>query len=287
MEENEDRFTDILLKYGLTNSSSSTSRSFPLHSAVGNTECVLELMSAGADINKRYNTWTALAFALRDGNMRSAAALVAHGANVNSTDKFGNTDLMWTAKVCDTEQLSFLLNHGAGVNLVNHNKESALILAAAQNKTDNVRCLIKFGADVQLADATGWSALFWAIFYGNVDIVCCLLCAGASVNVRDRNGETVLQKALVFGHMKCAVHLHASGAVHPENGSSILTDLLDVTDAKMDMSLKHSCGELIRGHLLKLHKDSNLFALVKYLEYPSSLKKYLLYGCNLDDMQPT
>ncbi len=274
--DNEVSFGNILSKYGLTKSSSSF-RSHPLHLAVGIPECVQELISVGASVNKRYNMWTALAFALRDGNMDSASTLVAHGAQVNSSDKFGYTDLMWAAKVCDTEQVSFLLSHGAGVNIVNQNQESALILAAAHNKIDNVSCLVQFGADIQIADSTGWTALFWASFNGNVNILRYLLTVGASVSVHDKDGETALQKAVFFRHMKCAALLHASGAEYPHN-DAMQNDQQKGRDINKPDSLKHSCRIIIRKHLLEVHKDNNLFSLVKSLEYPSSLKQYILFG---------
>ena len=51
----------------------------------------------------------------------------------------------------------------------------------------------------------------------------------------------------------------------------------------MRSSLKHTCREFIRDHLIKTDPHRSLFLAVPKLDIPSSPSSYLLYGVSLDD----
>lgn len=63
---------------------------------MGSTDCVRELLSAGADPNTfESDGWSALHWAARNGHARVARLLLEHGASFSHLDAQGNTPLDW------------------------------------------------------------------------------------------------------------------------------------------------------------------------------------------------
>lgn len=69
--------------------------------------------------------------------------LIMHGANVNNTEKYGNTPLYHAIEGGDTEIVKELLRNGAKTDVINFDKETPLTLAKRQNHTEIVKLLSK------------------------------------------------------------------------------------------------------------------------------------------------
>jgi ankyrin repeat protein len=65
-------------------------------SEMGSTECVKNLLDAGADPNEfEIDGWSALHWAARNGHLGVATLLLEHGASLGQRDRRGHTPLDW------------------------------------------------------------------------------------------------------------------------------------------------------------------------------------------------
>ena len=136
-----------------------------------------------------------------------ATWLLDKGAKVNEADLDDITPLMWAAKKCDRDTVSFLINKGADMNLVDLLGNTALfwsIDAILDDDSDNkeaVKFLIDSGADLDVIGSNGRTALIWVVENNENDIAKWLLAKGANVNITDLNGLTALMKAVFLNNI--------------------------------------------------------------------------------------
>ncbi|WP_416238660.1 ankyrin repeat domain-containing protein, partial [Raoultella planticola] len=95
------------------------------------------------------------------------------------------------------EILALTLAHGADLNSINRYGGTALIPAAERGHVATVKTLIDAGVDVNHVNRLGWTALIEAIILGDgsqkyADIVTLLIDGGADVNLADGSGRTPL-----------------------------------------------------------------------------------------------
>jgi len=132
----------------------------------GKTDAVKRLMPTDA-VNARdpHDGYTPLHVAIRQESAEIAELLLAHGADVNAKDKYGDTPLHTAC-------------HGRPIELV--------------------RILLKHGADVNAKSTTGHTPLHFAAFdtYGT-EVASLLLTHGAEVNAKLKDdGSTPLDIAV-------------------------------------------------------------------------------------------
>ncbi|KAF7457193.1 putative bromodomain protein 1 [Cryptosporidium felis] len=114
---------------------------------------------------------TALFFACRDGNVKTAEFLIDKGCNVNHTDRVNQT---------------------------------ALFYAARDGRFETVRLLLEKGADPNLSDSVGQTALFYAARDGRSQTCMLLLDMGADAGIKDKNRQAAHSYALKSGHRQLA-----------------------------------------------------------------------------------
>lgn len=128
-----------------------------LHHAVkmGNTDAVVALLAAGADVN----AWNApethmsprapLHVAASEGNVAMAKLLLAHSADVNAKDSYGRTplhlDRLADPRPTALPLMERLLSHGAEVDVKDQGGETPLQTAADWGFRDRVELLQKHG----------------------------------------------------------------------------------------------------------------------------------------------
>lgn len=113
---------------------------------------------------------------------------------------------------------------GADVNKTNRLGETALMHAAWKGHLNAVRWLIAHGARVE-REAMQWTALHYAVFAGQREVADLLLERGADINARSPNGSSVLMMAVYEGREDMARRLLARGAdprLKNENGHGAL-----------------------------------------------------------------
>ena len=184
-----------------------------MHAALkGYIQCVKELITAGADVN-RYNEkgQTALIYAAFKGYVECVKELIAAGANVNQADNNGNTPVMWTAFDRQTACLVELIKSGADVNISNRDGRTVLMEQAANGSEEYISVLVNAGADVNMVDVNNAIALLYAACNGKDKCLADLLTT-SNTNHTNSDGYTALLLACRKGFPKCADLLLKAGA---------------------------------------------------------------------------
>ena len=205
----------------------------------GHAETVKALLASGADVHVRSSSWTAnvvfaghnlvlgqrwvdmdlpqerlggyspLLFAARRGDVATAAAMIAGGANVDDTAANGASALVVAAHSGHGKLAAFLLDKGADPNLDGAGY-TALHAAILRRDVDLVKALVTHGADpnarLKRAHPAGRSSNdyaltiamvgatpFWeAASFKELEIMRLLVAHGADPLFAMKNGETAL-----------------------------------------------------------------------------------------------
>ncbi|MEB3707832.1 ankyrin repeat domain-containing protein, partial [Escherichia coli] len=104
------------------------------------------LVKAGADVNGLMGSVFPLALA---ENLEVAKALVAHGADVNFTNKKGETAIFYNKNIA---VIKFLISQGANINHLNNDGETALFKTS---DIEMIKALIKLGCSPFLKNKNG------------------------------------------------------------------------------------------------------------------------------------
>ena len=182
-----------------------------LHEAArrGDTDEVLSLVSAGADVNAArgillgFTSTTALHEAASRGHTKTVLALVNAGADINHqsklkySDKLSLTPLHEAVWGSHTETVLALVKAGANVNVSDEGGDfTPLHRAVQRDDLEMVSAFISAGADLD-AMSEGGSPLHWAVWSGHMDVMRALIDAGADVDVRDKSGGMPLHVAVL------------------------------------------------------------------------------------------
>ena len=164
-------------------------------------------------MNKYIGAKSALGIAAKSGCDDCVRVLIEAGADVNSSDIYGDTPLMLAAKKGNSRCIHTLLKEGANVNKQNHGGFTALMVFAdwckyhkPERSGPGLKSLVAGGADVNMTDNKGRTAL--AIFIESsvndfsIDVPRILIQAGADVNTTDIDGRTPLMLAALNKHFK-------------------------------------------------------------------------------------
>ncbi len=100
--------------------------------------------------------------AARDGDDDRVRSLIRQGVDINATDSYGFTPLMWAAYEGQTDTAEILLKAGAHLTMTNRDGDTALMIAADKGHLDMVKLLFKHGAPLNARDEKGFTALMWA-----------------------------------------------------------------------------------------------------------------------------
>ncbi len=133
-------------------------------------------------------------------DLKQAAKLILAGANVNATDRYGNTAMMKASFRGYKDIVELLIKINAEVNIKNYFGCTALTWAAEKGYRDIVRILIQAKSNINVKDNDGNTALIYASRNGDIEIVALLLKYDADVHFKDNYGNTALVIAEEKGH---------------------------------------------------------------------------------------
>jgi uncharacterized protein len=151
--------------------------------------------------------------AVKSGDREAALALIARGADVNTTEADGTTALHWAVQQDELELVNQLVRAGAGVSTANDYGSTPMSEAAIVANPAVIRALLDAGADVESPNADGQTALMVVARSGRVEAARLLLDRGADVNAAERwRGQTALMWAVAQGHATMVQELIARGA---------------------------------------------------------------------------
>lgn len=130
----------------------------------GDEELCKNFYEAGMDVNVRdVNGTPLLNVACRENQFNMVTWLLARDADINavSSDR-GYTALMDAVWKGSEELTEFLTENGADVNTVNKEGQTNLVLAVGASRTKICKILVEHGADPDVKDAMGMSAYEYA-----------------------------------------------------------------------------------------------------------------------------
>lgn len=176
--------------------------------------------------------------------------LLAHGAELEITDIYGNTPLMLLAEMGCLQGVDVLIETDGNLDLNARNWKSgmnSLALAARAGRYEVVEALLDYGVQVDICTLRGESALHFAAGIAHREICQILVEKGCDVDARTAQGLTPLMMAVARGHgltpsAKAAAlrqHTHASdlrsSSTHVDESSVIETiDFLLANGADKD-----------------------------------------------------
>jgi len=173
-------------------------------------EIVKLVLARGADVNAsdKYG-WTPLHRAAGGGPAEIAKLLLDAGANVNARMEDGWTPLHEAALGGDAEVVKLLIDRGANVNAKDKDACTPLHSAALARDAEVVKLLLDKGANVNAEDEDGDTPLHWAARYGKTGLARILLRRGADAKALDKKYRTPARVADDNGHRELAELLRA------------------------------------------------------------------------------
>jgi ankyrin repeat protein len=173
----------------------------------GDVEKTRKLLDGGAnpDGEPGSKDWTPLCAASYRGHSKTAALLLAYGADPNLRDRKGNraTPLWWAVSSGNDSLIRTLLKAGADPEKGNMNDMLPLSVAVAAGRLNIVQALIEHsaatdgkGANINAADKAGMTALMRAAIKNDTCVMKLLLDNGADIMQKNIHGLTVLDIAV-------------------------------------------------------------------------------------------
>lgn len=145
-------------------------------------------LASGANIEARgEGERTPLVEATKNDAVAAASTLILAGADVNAKDSMQDSAFLYSGAEGLNEILALTLAHGADVDSVNRYGGTALIPASEHAHVESVRMLIAAGGvPVNHVNDPGWTALLEAVVYGDgsaryIDVITQLLDAGGQI----------------------------------------------------------------------------------------------------------
>ncbi len=183
------------------------------------------LIEAGADVNviNNYQANALLRASVGRGpDYDLIKLLVSKGADVNVQGYNGITALHWAVKYNDLKTAKFLLKSGANINISNDyngpistSTISGTVLQVAINYSQSnemVKLIIENGAKLSIKDSQGNTELHLAALKGNTEQAKILIGHGIDLNAKNNFNRTALYYAAKHGHRGVAELLIAAGA---------------------------------------------------------------------------
>jgi ankyrin repeat protein len=162
------------------------------------------LLSKGANINAKepVNGHFALQYAITLPDAGLVKLLLDKGADVNASDRNGNTALLDATRESGPEYAiiaRLLIDRGADIHA---NHDASIFAAVREADPSVVQLLLKKGAPVNAIETAkdGDTVLMSAAGGASVESLQILLDAGADVKSVNQKGETVLMKASTMDH---------------------------------------------------------------------------------------
>ena len=169
------------------------------------------LLDHGANVNGSSDTHPLIHAAARD-QKTMVELLLSRGADVNARDSSGETAVMVAAQHGYKSIVEVLLAHHGDLNEKGPGGITALHQAVTKGYADIAGLLITNGADVNAVDDHGETPLQWAASNGNTGLMQLLMDHKATVNIRDNDGYTALHVACYHDQVNAAALLLKNGA---------------------------------------------------------------------------
>lgn len=186
-------------------------------------EMVSRVVDAGANPNvKTAQNIPLLTATLQEGNLESAKALIAKGADTNAQSSNAPTPLAVTVLGGVTskqyqEMSMLLLDKGANPNNGKIADHSLLLYAIKTSQDAIATKMIAKGVDIEQSDENGLTPLSWAIILNQSSTIDALIDQKANADARDVYGYSPLAWAVFVDNQKAKERMIQSGFSVNEN----------------------------------------------------------------------
>lgn len=141
----------------------------------------------------------------QDCDVKKALALIAAGAKLDRSDKFGRMPLLWAALWGHTAIVKEIIASGRGdLEKKDNADRTPLLEAAIEGRADSLKILIEAGAKLDEKDIHGRTGLIWAALNGREECLRMLIAAGALLEEEDDGGRTAIDHADKRGRVSIA-----------------------------------------------------------------------------------
>jgi ankyrin repeat protein len=167
----------------------------------------------GADVNSSdvYDV-SALMYSVLSEEIEIINLLFDYGARVNARDFYGMNALMYAILGDNDQVIDLILQQQPNINSRTQEGQTALMFAAQTGNLNVAKQLIENGALVNAVDENGVSALMYATAFGHFFIIDLLLFYQADLELAAHDGTLPLHLAAFYGHHEIAGLLLDSGA---------------------------------------------------------------------------
>ncbi len=121
--------------------------------------------------------------------------LLDRGADVEATDRFGETPLHRVVIKADPAVIGLLLDRGADVDATDDFGWTPLHRAVIKADPAMIRLLLDRGADAEATDDLGRTPLHWAVSKADLTVISLLIDRGADIEAADNRGWTPFHEA--------------------------------------------------------------------------------------------
>jgi ankyrin repeat protein len=195
----------------------------------GSIDAVRVILAAGADVNAS-NDFGATALMWGINDQEKVKTLVAAGADVRARSKMGRTPLLLAAaNDGSSATVKLLLDRGTNPTERDNQQSTPLLAASSANDLVSMRLLLEHGADPNDADGYGMTPLMFAAGNGNLKAIELLLARHANVNAVSKQeiNQGVKNGPIMLGNFTPLL------AAAPAAGLEVIKALLDA-GAKVD-----------------------------------------------------
>ena len=241
VKQNCREIIEVLLEHGADVNARDATGNTPILYATQNADLkIIELLLA-RKANVKDNP-ELLRTAVKQNCREIIEVLLEHGADVNASDKYGETALHCTilnihgdlSRSCPdkdpninvkAEIAKLLLSRGANVNARTNAGISILHAASSNGNAKIVEALLEYNVDVNSTCRNDTTSLHFCATEGNEVISKLLLDKGANVNAKQKDGKTALYIATEKGRTKVVEVLLKCGAridSDPKTGTTLL-----------------------------------------------------------------
>ena len=226
-------------------------------------EALEELLRSGVDVDEAEpDGTTALHWAAHRGDLETSTRLIAAGANLAATNRYGIAPLWLAAESGHVDIVEALLRASVDPNTSRgESRETVLMIAARAGQTPVIQRLIAYDADVNRQDRVrDQTALMWAAAEGHPDVVRLLAEAGAELEVRSSTGVTPLMFAIRSGDLDTTRQMLDQGANLQETGPdgtpmlvlAILNAHFELAEFLLERGADPNGGDSVHGRPLQV-----------------------------------
>ncbi|AVP87781.1 hypothetical protein phytr_8490 [Candidatus Phycorickettsia trachydisci] len=187
----------------------------------GDIKAISSCLKQDVNIHESVDGYQCLHYALAKNNVNTTDVvqiLLQAKANINATDKKGQTPLIHAVKRDNLLISQILLNNNADISVQDLQGRDALRHAIINNaSSDLVRLLINNGADINSSDSKGITPLILATQYDNDQAVELLIDRGADVSAKDHVFQSALCYAALNNNLDILKSLLRADAFRKEN----------------------------------------------------------------------